>query len=66
MKLGMFSLSLFNPESSHPTEAHTHFPDNIKYTLSTPPPPKFCKTAVLQIQGVLWEYICSFAKLYLV
>lgn len=39
MKLGVFSLSLFNPESSHPTEAHTHFPYNIKCTLSAPPPP---------------------------
>lgn len=38
MKLGVFSLSLFNPESIYPTEAHTHFPYNIKYTLSTPPP----------------------------
>ena len=38
MKLGVFSLSLFNPESSHPTEAHTHFPYNIKCTLSAPPP----------------------------
>ena len=52
MKLGAFSLSLFNPESSHPTEAHTHFPYNIKCTLSAPPlpiPPKFCKTVVLQM-----------------
>ena len=54
MKLGVFSLSLFNPESSHPTEAHTHFPYNIKCTLSAPPPPppipaKFCKTVVLQM-----------------
>ena len=39
MKLGVFSLSLFNPESSHPTEAHTHFPYNTKCTLSAPPPP---------------------------
>ena len=45
MKLGVFSLSLFNPESSHPTEAHTHFPYNIKCTLSAPPPfpPNFAK-----------------------
>lgn len=53
MKLGVFSLSLFNPESSHPTEAHTHFPYNIlKCTLSAPPSPipaKFCKTVVLQM-----------------
>ena len=51
MKLGVFSLSLFNPESSHPTETHTHFPYNIKCTLSAPPPipPKFCKTVVLQM-----------------
>ena len=52
MKLGVFSLSLLNPESSHPTEAHTHFPYNIKCTLSAPPPPipaKFCKTVVLQM-----------------
>lgn len=41
MKLGVFSLSLFNPESSHPTEAHTHFPYNIKCTLSALPPPPF-------------------------
>ena len=45
MKLGVFSLSLFNPESSHPTEAHTHFPYNIKCTLSPIPlfPPNFAK-----------------------
>lgn len=52
MKLGVFSLSLFNPESSHPTETNTHFPYNIKCTLSAPPrpiPPKFCKTVVLQM-----------------
>lgn len=40
MKLGVFSLSLFNPESIYSTEAHTHFPYNIKYTLSTPPHPQ--------------------------